>query len=77
MLVYLRTIDFNSIYQVLLKPIISQQNKNKQPDLQKHWGILFGERFWNYYVMNNKQDEIIDIGKFIAIYKKEKNDWRL
>jgi ketosteroid isomerase-like protein len=29
------------------------------------------------YVMNNKQDEIIDIGKFIAIYKKEKNDWRL
>jgi hypothetical protein len=27
--------------------------------------------------MNNKQDEIIDIGKFIAIYKKEKNDWRL
>ena len=29
------------------------------------------------YVMNNKQDEIIDIGKFIAIYKKEKNQWRL
>lgn len=29
------------------------------------------------YVMNNKQDEIIDIGKFLAIYKKEKNRWRL
>ncbi len=29
------------------------------------------------YVMNNKQNEIIDIGKFIAIYKKEKNTWRL
>jgi ketosteroid isomerase-like protein len=29
------------------------------------------------YVMNNKQDEIIDIGKFIAIYKKENNQWRL
>lgn len=29
------------------------------------------------YVMNNKQNEIIDIGKFIAIYKKEKNKWRL
>lgn len=29
------------------------------------------------YVMNNTQDEIIDIGKFIAIYKKEKNTWRL
>jgi proline iminopeptidase len=29
------------------------------------------------YVMNNKQDEVIDIGKFIAIYKKEKNKWRL
>jgi proline iminopeptidase len=29
------------------------------------------------YVMNNKQDEIIDIGKFMAIYKKEKNKWRL
>lgn len=29
------------------------------------------------YVMNNKQDEIIDIGKFLAIYKKEKNNWRL
>ena len=29
------------------------------------------------YVMNNKQDEIIDIGKFIAIYRKEKNKWRL
>ena len=29
------------------------------------------------YVMNNKQDEIIDIGKFIAIYTKEKNKWRL
>ena len=27
--------------------------------------------------MNNKQNEIIDIGKFIAIYKKEKNTWRL
>lgn len=29
------------------------------------------------YVMNNKQDEIIDIGKFMAIYKKENNTWRL
>ena len=29
------------------------------------------------YVMNNKQDKIIDIGKFMAIYKKEKNAWRL
>ena len=29
------------------------------------------------YVMNSKQDEIIDIGKFMAIYKKEKNTWRL
>ena len=29
------------------------------------------------YVMNNTQDEIIDIGKFMAIYKKEKNKWRL
>jgi ketosteroid isomerase-like protein len=29
------------------------------------------------YVMNNKQNEIIDIGKFIAIYKKETNKWRL
>lgn len=29
------------------------------------------------YVMNNKQDEMIDIGKFMAIYKKEKNTWRL
>ena len=29
------------------------------------------------YVMNDKQGEIIDIGKFMAIYKKEKNTWRL
>ena len=29
------------------------------------------------YVMNDNQDEIIDIGKFMAIYKKEKNKWRL
>jgi proline iminopeptidase len=29
------------------------------------------------YVMSNKQDEIIDIGKFMAIYTKEKNTWRL
>ncbi|MBL0136095.1 MAG: hypothetical protein IPP79_20030 [Chitinophagaceae bacterium] len=29
------------------------------------------------YVMNNKQNEIIDIGKFIAIYKKEGTKWRL
>lgn len=29
------------------------------------------------YVMNNKQGEIIDIGKFMAIYKKEKSKWRL
>jgi hypothetical protein len=27
--------------------------------------------------MNNQQNEMIDIGKFIAIYKKEKNNWRL
>ena len=27
--------------------------------------------------MNDKQDKIIDIGKFMAIYKKEKNNWRL
>jgi ketosteroid isomerase-like protein len=29
------------------------------------------------YVMSNNQDEIIDIGKFIAIYRKEKNKWKL
>ena len=29
------------------------------------------------YVMNNKQGEITDIGKFMAIYRKEKNKWRL
>ena len=29
------------------------------------------------YVMNNKQNEIIDIGKFMAVYTKEKNKWRL
>ncbi|MEY3423062.1 MAG: hypothetical protein RIR48_3392 [Bacteroidota bacterium] len=29
------------------------------------------------YVMKNQQDEIIDIGKFIAIYKKENTNWRL
>ena len=29
------------------------------------------------YMMNNNQDEIIDIGKFMAIYTKEKNKWRL
>jgi proline iminopeptidase len=29
------------------------------------------------YVMSSKQNKIIDIGKFIAIYKKEKNKWRL
>ena len=29
------------------------------------------------YVMNNKQNEIIDIGKFMAIYRKENNQWRL
>lgn len=29
------------------------------------------------YVMNNYKNEIIDIGKFIAIYKKEDNHWRL
>jgi hypothetical protein len=27
--------------------------------------------------MKNQQDEIIDIGKFIAIYKKENTNWRL
>lgn len=32
---------------------------------------------WGKYVMNNKQNEIIDIGKFMAIYKKENNKWRL
>jgi proline iminopeptidase len=29
------------------------------------------------YVMYNKQNEIIDIGKYMAIYRKEKNNWRL
>jgi ketosteroid isomerase-like protein len=29
------------------------------------------------YVMFDKQDEMIDIGKFMAIYKKEKNKWKL
>lgn len=29
------------------------------------------------YAMRNKQNEILDIGKFMAIYRKEKNVWRL
>jgi proline iminopeptidase len=29
------------------------------------------------YAMRNKKNEILDIGKFIAIYRKEKNEWRL
>jgi proline iminopeptidase len=29
------------------------------------------------YVMNDKLDKIIDIGKFMAIYKKENTSWRL
>lgn len=29
------------------------------------------------YVMFNKQEEIIDIGKFIAVYRKENHKWRL
>ncbi|MBK6365155.1 MAG: hypothetical protein IPF52_17415 [Saprospiraceae bacterium] len=29
------------------------------------------------YQMNNRQNEIIDIGKFIAMYRKEKNAWVL
>lgn len=29
------------------------------------------------YAMRNQQNEILDIGKFIAIYRKEKNEWRL
>jgi proline iminopeptidase len=32
---------------------------------------------WGKYVMNNKQNEIIDIGKFMAVYQKENNKWRL
>lgn len=29
------------------------------------------------YIMSDQQDEIIDIGKFIAIYRKEENQWVL
>lgn len=29
------------------------------------------------YTMSNKDNEILDIGKFIAIYRKENNQWRL
>jgi ketosteroid isomerase-like protein len=29
------------------------------------------------YAMHNQQKEILDVGKFIAIYRKEKNEWRL
>ncbi|MBK8349383.1 MAG: nuclear transport factor 2 family protein [Saprospiraceae bacterium] len=29
------------------------------------------------YTMRNKQNEILDLGKFMAIYRKEKNEWRL
>ena len=29
------------------------------------------------YVMSNQQKEIIDIGKFIALYRKENNKWHL
>ncbi len=29
------------------------------------------------YAMRNKQNEILDIGKFMAIYRKEDNEWRL
>ena len=29
------------------------------------------------YVMQNKKNEILDIGKFIAIYRKENKEWRL
>lgn len=43
-------------------------------DLEQSGDILIAR---GKYVMNNKQDEIIDIGKFIAIYKKMKNTWRL
>jgi ketosteroid isomerase-like protein len=29
------------------------------------------------YVMRNNQDGILDLGKFIAVYRKEKNEWHL
>ena len=29
------------------------------------------------YAMRNKQNEILDLGKFMAIYRKEDNKWRL
>ena len=29
------------------------------------------------YVMRNRKNEILDVGKFIAIYTKEKKEWRL
>ena len=29
------------------------------------------------YAMRNQHNEMLDIGKFIAIYRKEKNEWRL
>ena len=29
------------------------------------------------YAMRNQQDEILDLGKFMAIYRREKNEWRL
>ncbi|MBL0101908.1 MAG: alpha/beta fold hydrolase [Saprospiraceae bacterium] len=29
------------------------------------------------YTMRNKQNEILDLGKFMAIYRKEKNEWLL
>ena len=43
-------------------------------DLEQSGDKLFAK---GKYVMYNKPGEIIDIGKFIAIYRKEKNSWRL
>tara|TARA_R110002095_G_scaffold164457_3_gene142406 strand:- start:196 stop:1623 length:1428 start_codon:yes stop_codon:yes gene_type:complete len=43
-------------------------------DLEISSELLIGN---GKYQMNNQQKEIIDIGKFIAIYRKEKNRWVL
>ena len=43
-------------------------------DIEQSGDLLISQ---GKYVMRNARMEILDIGKFIAIYRKEKNKWRL
>ena len=59
-----RTVSLRGLHKLELQLI----------DIEQSGDLLISQ---GKYVMKNAQMEILDIGKFIAIYRKEKNKWRL